>query len=133
LLSSDDSGAGADPPTTSLITENIGAWFSSEELEASDLSFHDISARVRARGGLLLGWQTSMQGSENVNHNDDDCAAHSAPREKQLALNPATKSRTRSWHEKDQLVVLICNQTAHSNKKGKKSDSTPFLKLCSST
>lgn len=108
------SRTGAVPSTTSLITESISAWFDAAEIKESSLSFHDISARVRTRGGLLLGWRRSTQGT----HNDDQGLADNVRRRKHLVLNPASKSKPRSWRAEDQLVVLICTKVHHKHSKG---------------
>lgn len=99
------------PSATSLITESISAYSSTAEIKGSSLSFHDISARVRRRGGVLLGWRRSTPGVHNDDHGIQDITRRGRP----LVLNPASKSKTLSWSENDQLVVLTCKLTDHYN------------------
>jgi hypothetical protein len=81
----------------SLVAERVGALFGAAEL-AGGLSFHAVSARVRAKGGVLLGWQRAPGGH-------DDASARPG-RRGSLTLNPAGKGSARRWRACDELVVI---------------------------
>lgn len=93
----------------SLVAEAVGALFGDAELAGGGgLSFHAISARVRAKGGVLLGWRraapekeptggTAAAGRASAGHAD----ARGSP-----TLNPVEKNSARRWRASDELVVI---------------------------